>query len=692
MRLFYVKVFVFVILNLNCTFAFSEVLNPVSFSRLHPVSPLVALKVAPSDDGAIVDFGNGVLVKITHRGRIKCFAHGKPMTVGDGGCVSLFTSKLSSSAGRYDPGKTKKEELHESILEAPLNTSLSFHKVRIEGDRAIASFHVEGEKSDELDIELIPSSIEVDGDVWNGFGMAFKTGGDKSISSVVSRFEWGFGDSSGIYKVWGHVPYGKERGFQVKMFESGLFFNGEIAYLSNQFESQAFTLTAGYDRTHLSYIEPVVVADVHMKATRSGIEQETRYQYGVPIAGISSPVQHHLFLNRALKDADYSALSWQINSHLRARAGLPPLDGLPIAMASRDNQINFVINWRKYADKILPTVKRLGFTRVFAGMNPSKKPQYPFEYPNAKNVFQDFRYFNGKAHQLGIKTILWITTCTADYRSELVREHPEWVVMQVNNTAAHYHNLPEILVMYPSAEYMDWLLKQVRDLRSNTDFDGVWLDSLALAAKLVDISVRDSQGIPTKRILDYVKSLTRDGLIVYAEGMTPFALSSYWVRKKFYKSYLELEYGLAGTSPMTHRPDSDFVSYFKAASYKCFPLFDIQPFIEEQRVYPSQNSLEKEIRLTNLALDKVAVALGPDAIPRTFSHGVYWISPRGMAVFSHSKLNELIVKGVGANSNMSVFNGVSDEDKEPEILPDGDDLIVRGLRRGGIILIPFSGS
>ena len=181
--------------------------------------------------------------------------------------------------------------------------------------------------------------------------------------------------------------------------------------------------------------------------------------------------------------------------------------------------------------------------------------------------------------------------------------------------------------------------------------------------------------------------MTAEGYMLYAEGLTPFAISSFWVRKQYYKPYTGFEYGLTGCSPLTNRPDSDFVDYFKSASFKSFPLFDIQPMIEGMPIYPNQNNLASRITMTNKAVCRAMDALGHETKLRAFLGGVFWISDRGMAVFAHQTIGRLELR-VDASSNVEVFPcrpGLS----TPDVSSSPDGPVIKMLEADTMLLVIF---
>ena len=209
------------------------------------------------------------------------------------------------------------------------------------------------------------------------------------------------------------------------------------------------------------------------------------YELGLTSMAVETPVTHHLFLKRRVTTQDYPGIVWSVNAHLRALAGLPPLSPAPTATVSRDNQINTVSDWRKYADKVIPFAKRLGFRRIFAGLIPARKPQLIFEFPDKDKLFADLKFFNDQAHKEGIATILWTPVCTAQIGAEVIRNHPEWVLIQSDGSAAHYNELENLLILYPDRKYTTWLMAQLTELQQRTGLDGLWLDSVGLASTLV---------------------------------------------------------------------------------------------------------------------------------------------------------------------------------------------------------------
>lgn len=630
------------------------ILAPLAPHPMQRVGGDQTVRVKEESSLVTIDLGRGLVVQVGKDGRIGCVVDGTTYASAQAGAPPRVLGPVETATKpEYVAGKTPLKVLQNGYQTKTVADTFVLDKVTTSGGKASLAFRAKNIPGMILRYDITPSVFRLENKEWCGFGISYRvesTG--TSLSRLFAQTAWSLGKSGAANNTWGHTPYGKSRGFRDVRLASGIFKSEKLDFHNMLFESQAFTLVAGNSISHLSFMEPGMVADAGLESTRDGYSLTYQYDLGLT-ATASTPVTHHLFLKRQVTAEDYPGISWSLNAHLRVLAGLPPLKAEPIASASRDNQITLMVDWRKYADKVLPTTKRLGFKRLFIGMIPSKKPQLIFEFPNKEKIFSDLRYFNDRAHHDGIATILWTPTCTGQVDSEVVRNHPEWVIIQADGSAAHYDQIPNLLVLYPDTDYIRWLQAQIVELRQKTGVDGLWLDSVALTARLTTFTDRNA-GSPVGRIQNYIAKLDAEGFVTYAEGLTPFALPSFWVRKGKYLPYKGVEYGLTGASPLTNRPDSDFVDYFKAASFKSFPLFDIHPMIESKPVYANQDELAARIPLTNKAVYRAIEALGSEAVPRAFEGGAYWISDKGLAVFTHVPISRLTLK-VDGRSKTETF-------------------------------------
>ncbi|MFQ5343440.1 MAG: hypothetical protein ACE5F6_18010, partial [Anaerolineae bacterium] len=130
-----------------------------------------------------------------------------------------------------------------------------------------------------------------------------------------------------------------------------------------------------------------------------------------------------------------------------------------------------------------------------------------------------------RAHELGVKIILWIPPDHLSNSSPLLQEHPEWIKWRSDGTP-ETAGWADITGTSLSSGWYGYAIGQYRDIHQATGFDGVLIDSWLTFAMLPDGG--EAQPMPQ---LDQAIALQRDlrqmGITeIHIEGTGPFGLSS----------------------------------------------------------------------------------------------------------------------------------------------------------------------
>jgi len=647
-----------------------------SFVNMTLVPPLLE----KDKNGIAVRLGGGVDLHVSGSGVVSCLLDGRKVSSTSPTMPILQISRAEGHANPlpvYQPGKTRIRQLRVRRMQRECDATFSLVSSGIVDGVANLTFSMKCSScldSTQAILSISGARFELNGEVWVGYVSSWAiTGFSGELERIVENKGFTIQSDSSSSRFFLNVPYGKRRGY----FEGALNRTWEVD--DALFLGQPFVLLADGDRSFLSFLESP--SNVSLALGNKG--GHPNISFGYNLEGNRGSVRlgnrYSLFLRRKLLSRDYAAISLAIDRHYRSTMGFQDLMPSPVAGASFNSQINYVNKWPAFADKVVPIANNLGFSRIYAGMNPTRHQQYNFEYLSKDRAVRNIKAFCDRAHNDGLSPMLWFEFCTTAANSALVKEHPEWVVIQRDGSAARYTDLAgkvPVLLVYPSKEYLDWLFSRLAELREKTRLDGVWLDSFGTATELSQYAGREER-FPIKRILKFVHRLNDIGLYVYGESSSPYVHSSFWFRRsRFPIGYVGREWGLAGSSPYTNRPDSDFVDYFVAASYKCFPIIDIHPFVDGRRVYAEQDKFYTTIRRTNEALKRVADTVGTHSAVIDYGYAVAWVSAKGYAVFVREKLRHLVVAAGSVKDVTTSYCGTKSPPAiEPRLLGGGDVVI-----------------
>jgi hypothetical protein len=132
-----------------------------------------------------------------------------------------------------------------------------------------------------------------------------------------------------------------------------------------------------------------------------------------------------------------------------------------------------------------------------------------------------FKRFCRKAHSKGIEVFVWYPGFHLSNYSPYLTKHPEWVIRKPDGSPAtfvFYH----LSVLSPRLEAQRHFLEQLKGLKKDCEFDGLWLDSYNNFSFMgLDFSIK--HGVSTCREgIDIVKHLQKLGFKIINEGYSPF--------------------------------------------------------------------------------------------------------------------------------------------------------------------------
>jgi len=330
------------------------------------------------------------------------------------------------------------------------------------------------------------------------------------------------------------------------------------------------------------------------------------------------------------------------------------------------------MGFRGYAEQVLPGIVELGYRRVEIGWiwrrgwaNGSEE-DYPVLREWADGAVQPGRHgqtdINGvmtrsgggvdglrhlvrRAHEMGLEVFVWHQTAHGWRGSPVVREHPEWLVHGYDGHSVGGWNNRHLPVLYFSLNsgWKDYTLDRLRELREETEVDGLWLDVYAAGAFC---SYDRPHSAPTMmERLDYTRSLREMGYQIYSEGISTTCVDSFVMYAKDKAFYKEHPHILYGTCPYrsSGMVGPDDVDLFALMCYECFP-YDRANLWEpgEDGFSAEQTGLREEARYRNKVFNEISDQLGGLIGLQETDHGTQWLCEKGHALFFLKKASVTI--------------------------------------------------
>ena len=478
---------------------------------------------------------------------------------------------------------------------------------------------------------------------------------------------WHLGGQLSNHILWQNAPYGHSgtSGFLKTPLTQ---LNSKQYYGSLLTGGQPFVSISNGHYSHIAFTDEIAPVVGRISRSMDGYHLFS-FPYGFNKHNFELPRVIHLFSEGNLNRNAYLTISEGIRRRILKSSGFTADAQLPIANGSFNSRLDLkTITYKEFTAQALPALKGMHFKRVFigdmkSGHTGARYYQRPFEWHNEASI-EDVKGFIDACRKNGIQSIAWIPMCTADIASKVVKNHPEWVLIQKGGilgqiTAAHYHKRPEWLYIFPASGYLDWAYRNLERLNSSIGLDGVFLDSYDAAARLINMG-NPSSRYPVKELSEFAQKLRNRGITVYGEAWSPFLVSAFWYQD-YIKPYKNNEFSLSGSSPFTNRPLSTFINYYKAVSYNVFPFFDIHPFISNQRTfYLNHDAVRAEVTETNRVVTPIIESFGTDIQVLEWEKGTYWLSKKGFAIFVYQPIERLEIKS-DKNVNLSIHPLTTDQ-------------------------------
>ena len=227
---------------------------------------------------------------------------------------------------------------------------------------------------------------------------------------------------------------------------------------------------------------------------------------------------------------DTPGLEFGLTEEARAKREVPPVEE----------------SWfYKYAEEILPTAEEWGFKVIElrgvllsgidhvesefleGSMNNSRSVCSPFglEISPAMGGEKGLSYLCEKAHESGIKVVIWSPCAFQALSSPVLVANPDWLAWKADGQPQN-RDYEGLAGMNLRRGFRDFLSQRYRELRESTGFDGVWQDSACSIGAISDFS--DAAPYPQiDETIELQRVLQEIGCsVVLKEGCGPFGLST----------------------------------------------------------------------------------------------------------------------------------------------------------------------
>lgn len=133
-----------------------------------------------------------------------------------------------------------------------------------------------------------------------------------------------------------------------------------------------------------------------------------------------------------------------------------------------------------------------------------------------------FRIFCDKAHEKGIEVFVWYPGFHLANHSHHLTEHPEWIIRKHDGSPYTYVFF-HLTAISPRLEVQKYFLDNLKTLKKDCGFDGLWLDSYSFSFQTLDYSRKQGVSDAREGIL-MIKRLQDLGFKVINEGYAPFGI------------------------------------------------------------------------------------------------------------------------------------------------------------------------
>ncbi|MBU0606728.1 MAG: hypothetical protein KKI08_02530 [Armatimonadetes bacterium] len=599
-------------------------LDPCPPARAEPCT--APPQIEATDGKLTVAFGNGMVADIDKRGMVGYrTAEGTVLATAPVAetPVILFSGSTVPSVTKTEGGESfHLQETLPNPKAAPVTFAYVGHEVK--GPSLLVHFRMllDGREEGSLDWEFAPRAETVEGARWRGVGERMTLHSPHLfVEEVTPRHRWAPGGSIEGCHTFRSGCYSNPRGYGETAFTRGETQDaGHFRWFSSGQPFQMFGGPAGTLWCHAD--TPSFVASwLAHQAGADYIQMINKVGCGRVRGDIELPMLWYMFSETRMDHNLWLAATDHLRGMYRAQFGLQASPPVPTAMA-RHETMGFT-DLRRYADAIIPLAQRLGFRRVDCGLREINDVMNPF-----CGGVEAFKYLCDKAHAAGIEVYIYAGASWAKKTFPPLQEHPEWVV---RNRAGEPLDTgyPDLWALSLRSGWWDYSLKRYADLKAQSGFDGVWLDSWTMPNEFINFA--EAQARPTVvEAMRYLKALQDLGVKTWVEGQSPGTLESYWYRGDRYADLRGHEFILANTSPFAYNGDGLFdLDLFRLLSVHC------AMFQDPRVLWRAEDKISQAATHTNQMMNRLHDTLGFPTRVRETEGGTMWECPRGWALFGH---------------------------------------------------------
>ena len=243
-----------------------------------------------------------------------------------------------------------------------------------------------------------------------------------------------------------------------------------------------------------------------------------------------------------------------------------------------------------------------------------------FEIPPEYGGRKAFRTFCDRAHEKGIEVFVWYPGFHLANHSHYLTEHPEWIIRKSDGSPYTYVFF-HITAISPRLEVQKHFIENLKSLKADCGFDGLWLDSYSFSFMTLDFSRNQGTSDAKDGIL-MIKRLQDAGLKIINEGYAPFGARGDGEAMYF----IDQEDAAVDTSIFTYY--KNIPEILKDNSYFRF-LANKAPLTIAARYIPMKD--RKTVSLWNKAFNE-AVKFMAHRVLLENSNGVLWKSPDNVEI------------------------------------------------------------
>lgn len=412
-----------------------------------------------------------------------------------------------------------------------------------------------------LDIVFIPKTLEVDSSIYEGFGYHYNLRSrNTKIHMIADKATWELGGditNNSVIRPTEYIGKLKEDEFFTNQWfdvERQQDFEPHAARFGD-LQCQLFDYQKNEDGVLITYYEspfyydggkrkPVLIRTHAYKYSKQDLYHSndcTRfhiddYIYFGLTNRITTPTKFVLFSRDKGSDA-WAMLKDCLYNYYRAQYGLKEEIHLPtccIPLVNNDGTYNTL---EKIADSdLLEKIKEAGFKRIFIWAEiwmdviQEKGPWFDISKleidPRIGND-KDFKRLCDKAHELGLKLIVWVPVAHLSVESPLLENPGFHAAINPNGSPCQRGYSDLVAMNLKDKKYMDYLKGRYHHFRK-LGLDGLVLDSYSyLGYGVIDYSKTNPEWIPqTEELLSLQQELQELGYIQLIEGLGPFGLHS----------------------------------------------------------------------------------------------------------------------------------------------------------------------